>query len=356
MAAGGRLWRRAAKLKKSEGAAFYGAPEPYRRVKYSRAMVWAAISCELAWFPPFARMVVMSLTSFLEQFVRSFVPEPFHQLARQTGWCQRAGKIDAFEFLIALVFGQLSASRQTLSSQAQTLGEPVTRQAVDQRFNARTVEYLRAAFAQVMTQTLDWSPAHPQAEALRAGFSAVYLLDSTGFDCPQALQDIFPACGGAGSAANVKLLMRYELIAGRLEPLAVLAGRRSDQGQALAAAERLSLGEREQRLPVGWLPNDPEIRSVTQLGKRPALRFSLSPREGRGKRSYGSRPPPQSIPSNSRRPRTELKRVPVISRSSVRSALHARLTFSHFPPVRPRARPRRFPVRRWSDGSGRRSY
>jgi len=37
----------------------------------------------------------------------------------------------------------------------------------------------------------------------------------------------------------VKGLLRYEFIAGQLEPLKVLAGKRSDQGQALQACERL---------------------------------------------------------------------------------------------------------------------
>jgi hypothetical protein len=137
----------------------------------------------------------------------------------------------------------LSASRQTLSSQAQTLAEPVTRQALDQRFTPPAVEFLKASFAHVLSHALDWSAAHPQAEALRTNFSALYLLDSTSFDCPDTLQDIFPACGGAGSAANVKVLLRYELIAGRLEPLQVLAGKRSDQGQALKAVERLQANQ-----------------------------------------------------------------------------------------------------------------
>jgi hypothetical protein len=178
----------------------------------------------------------MSPTSFLEQFARTFVAKPFCLLADQTGWRKRKGKIDPFEFLVSLIFGQLSASRQTLSSQAQTLAEPVTRQAMAQRFNDRTVEYVKAAFAHVLAQTLDWSAVHPQAEALRANFGALYLLDSTSFDCPATLEDLFPGCGGDGSAANVKVLLRYELIAGRLEPLQVLAGKRSDQGQSLTAA------------------------------------------------------------------------------------------------------------------------
>lgn len=185
----------------------------------------------------------MLLTSFLERFVRTFVPEPFLRLARQTGWCKRLGKINPFGFVCSVSVGQLSASRPTLSSQSQSLAEPVSRQAVDQRFTPQAVEFFKASFAHVMAETFDWSPTHPQAEQLRAHFSALYLLDSTCFDCAESLKDLFPSCGGDGSAANVKVLLRYELIAGRLEPLEVMAGKRSDQGQALRAAERLEPGQ-----------------------------------------------------------------------------------------------------------------
>jgi Transposase DDE domain len=186
-------------------------------------------------------------TSFLERFKHTFVPGPFEQLARNTGWLKRRGKIDPFEFIASVSFGQLSASRPTLSSQSQSLSQPVTRQAVDARFNPEAVEFFKASFAHVMAEVFDWSPEHPQAEQLRAHFSALYLLDSTCYDCAESLKDLFPSCGGAGSAANVKVLLRYELIAGRLEPLEVMAGKRSDQGQALQTARRLQEGELELR-------------------------------------------------------------------------------------------------------------
>jgi Transposase DDE domain len=181
----------------------------------------------------------MLLPSFLERFQTTFVPQPFRDLARQCGWLQRQGKIDAFEFLISLVFGQLSALRQTLVSQAQCLTQPVSRQGIHDRYNSTTVAYVQAACAHVLALTLDWVPARPQAQELKTHFEAVYLLDSTSFDCSQSLQEIFPSCGGDGSAANIKVLLRYELIGGGLEPLKVLEGKRCDQGQALGLAQRL---------------------------------------------------------------------------------------------------------------------
>jgi hypothetical protein len=230
-------------LKKVTGAGLPPRREAVARVKYPNASGWYYGGYDLLYCSRSAIIRLMLLLSFLERFTRTFVAEPFRQLADQTGWRRRTGKIDPFEFIISLVFGQLSASRQTLSSQVQALPEPVTRQALDQRFTPQAVEFLKASFAHVLAQTLDWSPAQPQAAALRASFGALYLLDSTGFDCPDTLKEIFPSCGGAGSAANIKVLLRYELIAGRLEPLQVLAGKRSDQGQSLRAAELLQANE-----------------------------------------------------------------------------------------------------------------
>ena len=42
----------------------------------------------------------MSTLSFIDQFVRCFVPAPFIQLARTAQWLRRQGKIDAFESLL----------------------------------------------------------------------------------------------------------------------------------------------------------------------------------------------------------------------------------------------------------------
>jgi hypothetical protein len=57
------------------------------------------------------------------------------------------------------------------------------------------------------------------------------------------LKEIYPSCGGDASSANVKVLTRYEFVTGSLEPLALFAGKRSDQGLALQTAEILEAGQ-----------------------------------------------------------------------------------------------------------------
>jgi len=177
--------------------------------------------------------------SFIEDFTHWFQPEPFHRLARQTGFCRRQGKIDPYDFLLSLVLAQASALRLTLNTQAQSLEVTVSPQAIHQRYNPQAVAFFRAAHDYVVAEALGQPPTLSMGEALREHFSAVYLLDSTCFDAPSALQTLFPSCGGDASPANVKVLLRYEYIQGQFEPRALLPGKKSDQGLATAMAELL---------------------------------------------------------------------------------------------------------------------
>jgi len=175
----------------------------------------------------------MTQSEYIEQFARWFDAHHIEQLARQTRWQVRRGKIVAFEFLVGLVFGQLSALRLSLNAQASSYSEPVTRQAVEERYHERTVQFFRAAFTHCLQQSLAQSSRPSWTPALAKHFNAVHVVDSTSFDCPESLAHIYPGSGGGASKANCKMLLRYEYLQGRFEPLDVLPGRRSDQGLAV---------------------------------------------------------------------------------------------------------------------------
>src|SRR6266508_5601385 len=83
----------------------------------------------------------MNQSQFLENFAHWFEPAQITHLAREVGWLVRQGKIEAFEFFVGLVFGQMSALKLTLNAQAGCYTQPVSRQAVDQRYYQRTVEF-----------------------------------------------------------------------------------------------------------------------------------------------------------------------------------------------------------------------
>lgn len=185
----------------------------------------------------------MQKESFVVEFSNRFKSQPFRLIASQTGWQRRSGKIDPFEFLNSAIFSQASASAMSLDSQGRGFSDVVSRQAIDQRYTPAAVDFFRASFSHILNETLQWTPDQPQAQALSEHFKAVYFLDSTSFDSTESLKQIFPSCGGNASSANVKLLVRYNLISGALEPLEMLPGRRADQGLALRTAERLKADE-----------------------------------------------------------------------------------------------------------------
>jgi len=187
----------------------------------------------------------MNEDCFIDKFMDWLSLQEAEELARQSDWLKRQGKIHPRDFLLSLVCGQMSALKLTLNAQIQSLPEPVSPQGLDQRFNPAAPVFFEACFKRGLAKALatpaseGWEPG----EQLRRYFSAVYLTDSSSFDVTPSLKELYPGCGGDGSAANVKVLLRYEVLSGRLEPLKLLPGKRSDQGLALEMAERLGPGE-----------------------------------------------------------------------------------------------------------------
>jgi hypothetical protein len=180
---------------------------------------------------------------FIAHFARTFQRERFVGLARASQWLRRQGKIDAFEFLAGLVFGQMSALRLTLNAQAACCTEAVSRQAVDQRYHERTVTYFRSAFDHCLARSLALAPEPALHAALAAHFPAIHLVDSSGFDCPASLASLYPGCGGDASPANVKLLLRYEYLRSQFAPVTLVPGKRSDQGLAGEVPRLIHAGE-----------------------------------------------------------------------------------------------------------------
>jgi Transposase DDE domain len=186
----------------------------------------------------------MDRPTFFEQFSGWLAPARIVELARSTRWLIRQGKIDAFEFLVGLVFGQMSSLGLSLSAHANCFTEPVKREAVHQRFHQRTVQFFRASFQEVLHHSLAEGCEPALTQALAEHFPAIHVVDSTSFDCPESLAKIFPGCGGAASTANCKVLLRYEYLRSQFEPLGgLLPGKRSDQGLAVLLPSILRAGE-----------------------------------------------------------------------------------------------------------------
>ena len=185
----------------------------------------------------------MKRAEFFIQFAKSFDRGRITALARQCRWLIRQGKIDAFEFVVGRVLAQLSALRLTLDAEASVYTEPVTRQGVHQRYTAQAVELSRLVFQHFTHDHLTEKPPPGLSAELAQHFPAIHVVDSTSFDCPDSLSTIFPGCGGAASAANCKVLLRYEYLRSQFDVLALLPGKRSDPGVASQLPAILQAGE-----------------------------------------------------------------------------------------------------------------
>ena len=148
--------------------------------------------------------------TLLHRLYQLLRPERAEQLAKEHGWRKRKGKICPFEFVFSSL-GQASALDLTLTAQANSFSEPVTRQAVDQRYNPAAVEFFKATFQESLATSLNWKTDSAMTQLLQQRFGAVRLFDSTHCPCSDALAKIFPGCGGGGGAAGIKVLLSYEL-------------------------------------------------------------------------------------------------------------------------------------------------
>ncbi len=184
----------------------------------------------------------MNFDTHLQRLSKLIQPDRAQQLAKEHRWCQRRGKISAFEFLFS-AGGQGSAVHLTLNAQASALSQPVTRQALDQRYNAQAVAFFKAAFQESLAHSLAWKTDSAMVQLLQQRFGAVRLFDSTHCPCSDALAEIFPGYGGGGGPAGLKLLLSYDYGAGQLQPLELLAANCSDQGLADRVAQRVGPGE-----------------------------------------------------------------------------------------------------------------
>jgi len=146
--------------------------------------------------------------SALAMLTELFSSDAIETTARQTGFVQRASKITGKLFLALLTFGVWSEAKTTLAQLAAKvtqLGEQrdVSPEALHQRMNTRALAFLQDMIRQALrkVQALD----HVCEDGLFTSFTQVYVGDSTGFELPDSLQDLFPGAGGSAAKAGAKI-------------------------------------------------------------------------------------------------------------------------------------------------------
>ena len=82
---------------------------------------------------------------FADELKRCFSKEEIEEIARETGFVKRKGKIEAWEFVCLCCFMDAEVANNTLvtlcTKLSSKIGVVISSQALDQRLNERCVEF-----------------------------------------------------------------------------------------------------------------------------------------------------------------------------------------------------------------------
>ena len=161
------------------------------------------------------------------------------ELARAAGLRQR--KLTFVQLALILVLGwwkQPQAGPSALSRFAGSLGVRIEKQGLDCHFTARTATWLLALLRRAIEYVVC---ANAVSLPLLQQFRAVLIEDGSSISLPSVLQSVWRGCGGreakagkdAKTQAGLKITVRWDLLAGRLQGPYLQEGRQHELNSVL---------------------------------------------------------------------------------------------------------------------------
>ncbi len=152
------------------------------------------------------------------------------QIERTTGFVQRSHAIlDGPTFVQTCVLtwmAQPDGGYSDLQRTAATLGAEVSAQAIEQRFSSASSRLLQQVWQEAVGRMVS---SEPMRGALLSRFAGVYLQDGTIISLPDSLHESWPAGGGTGQQAAIRVQARLEMLTGQMAGLWVQASQDDEQ-------------------------------------------------------------------------------------------------------------------------------
>src|SRR5690606_33354161 len=147
-------------------------------------------------------------------------------IAKETGFCTRKRKLSAGVFFTSLLFKSFEGSNQSLNDHALTLllekGLSVKKQSIHNRFNSKTVNFLKTILTNLLNQKLKPNP-------VLGKFTAVFIQDGTRFRLPDSIKENYPGFGGRSKMeAGGQIQLVYELKKSIIQHCSILAATEND--------------------------------------------------------------------------------------------------------------------------------
>jgi hypothetical protein len=158
-----------------------------------------------------------------------------NEVAWETGFMERERILTGSSFVVGLVSAWQANPQVSLAGMSQALanaGTPISRQRVEQRFDARAVAFLKAMVDESLQVIVKGTPVD---SGILARFSAVDLTDSSVITLPNTLHEIWRGSGGFGeqaSTAAVKVSVRWNMRDGQLQTVTLSDGITHDRQSA----------------------------------------------------------------------------------------------------------------------------
>jgi len=166
----------------------------------------------------------MGIITNIARIIREVLGKEANRLAWETGFMEREREVTGSSFAVGLVSAWQASPQSSLAGLSQAIGNagtPITRQALDKRFDTEAVDFLKALSEVCLQQAIEGLPT---SHRLMRRFSAICLVDSSIITLPNAMAEMWHGSGGYGdkaSRAAMKLSVRWELVQGRISHLDV---------------------------------------------------------------------------------------------------------------------------------------
>lgn len=142
-------------------------------------------------------------------------------LARESEFVQRKAKLDGERFATMMVFAQGSLADTSLVALCEdfqyTNSEKLTKQSLQERINDRAAIFLKMLLEAVIAQQINSN----NFKELLPSLKNIKIKDSSSYQVPEHLRDLFPGSGGSTSEACVKIQFEYELRSGKIIDLSI---------------------------------------------------------------------------------------------------------------------------------------
>jgi len=171
-----------------------------------------------------------------------FTSEELNQLAKNTRFVQRHGKIDGSLFFDLIIFHSEDLKSQSLNDLSATLKDrhsiEIQKQSLHERFNTHALAFLKEALKRMLQKQINIGPIKDFK-----GFNRILIKDSTCFQIDESLAKVYPGSGGSGSKASVRIQFEYDVLSGSINDLSLNAFNNQDAKDSLATIELTSEGD-----------------------------------------------------------------------------------------------------------------